>query len=153
MTVCSCVIAPSRSSATLISAGHPAPILLGASVEPLGLVPGPPLGAPVTGHPWEPTTFELAPGFSLLFYTDGIVEGRAAPGNDERLGVDRFVASATAGRRAPDRLLGSLMTMAEVANGGPLADDAALVLVMDERPPRSAPPRALAGIADLPGQR
>ena len=43
------------------------------------------------------------------------------------------------------------MTMAEAANGGPLADDAALVLVMDERPGEAEVARALAGAADLPG--
>jgi serine phosphatase RsbU (regulator of sigma subunit) len=142
-TVCSCVISPDRRSATVISAGHPTPILIGAETAPLAIVPGPPLGLPIVGHPWQPTIIELEQAFSLLFYTDGIVEGHAGPGQSGRFGVEGLLGAV--GERAGQsaRLLDGVMSAAETANGGRLADDVALVLLtLEGLPAAEEAPRA-----------
>jgi serine phosphatase RsbU (regulator of sigma subunit) len=128
-TVCSCVINPTRTAATVISAGHPPPILMDGQIMPLPIAPGPPLGMAVPGHPWQPTTIELRGPFSLLLYTDGIVEGRAAPNRTDRLGIGPLLVELDRLGTSTDGLLGALMAMAEEANGARLPDDVALVLV------------------------
>src|SRR5262249_26584985 len=136
-TVCSCVIAPTRRTATVISAGHPVPILLGKHSAPVAIEPGPPLGISLVGHPWQPSTIELEPGFALLFYTDGIVEGRAGADTSERFGVDGLLRTLDERRGRLETLLEGAMAAAQRANGGRLPDDVALVLV-SERPDEAA---------------
>jgi serine phosphatase RsbU (regulator of sigma subunit) len=117
--------------ATVRLAGHPPPLLLiNGRVAPipapsgrlLGIVPKP---APV---------YELdldGADWSLLMYTDGLIEGRTGD-CDDRLEVDglcRIVAErSTAGIDAAG-LPAWLVERAEAANGGPLADDVAILLL------------------------
>ncbi|MFH8840647.1 SpoIIE family protein phosphatase [Streptomyces sp. NPDC017868] len=67
---------PTSGDCTMARAGHPPPVL----VEPDGgaafvdLPAGPPLG--VGGLPFETTELRLAPGTTLVLYTDGLVENR-----------------------------------------------------------------------------
>ena len=81
----------------------------------------------------RPTTdLELdSDDWSLLMYTDGLIEGRIGDG-DERLDVDGLCAllSDEPGRdgrwpTCPRWLVGQ----AEERNGGPLADDVAMLLL------------------------
>jgi phosphoserine phosphatase RsbU/P len=59
------------------SAGHPPPLHLrrDGSVAPLALTPGLPLAA-IEGSGYATSTAELAPGESLLLYTDGVIDAR-----------------------------------------------------------------------------
>ncbi len=41
---------------------------------------------------WEPVIVTLTAPWSLVFYTDGLVEGRAAPESDDRFGEHGLVA-------------------------------------------------------------
>ncbi|MET8827985.1 PP2C family protein-serine/threonine phosphatase [Streptomyces sp. NPDC004610] len=74
-----CLIArtdPVRGLVNLASAGHPPPALIGTDgrVSLLDVPVGPPLG---TGHGgYEPATHRLAPGQTLLLFTDGLIERR-----------------------------------------------------------------------------
>jgi serine phosphatase RsbU (regulator of sigma subunit) len=112
-------------------AGHPPPVLLNEAtnavvsceVEPglvLGVLPGQPRPAtevPLGDDDW-----------ALLLYTDGLIEGRA--GEDDRLGVEglcELLAARPAGR--PRELPAWLLGQAEERNGGPLADDVAVLLL------------------------
>jgi serine phosphatase RsbU (regulator of sigma subunit) len=73
-TVCDMSIAPDRRTARLRLAGHPTPLSIEPAVMPLPDDPrGPPLGI-VDGGRWEPATIDLGERWSLLFYTDGLVE-------------------------------------------------------------------------------
>jgi serine phosphatase RsbU (regulator of sigma subunit) len=128
----------------VISAGHPPPILIGDTIAPVDVRPGPPLGVAISDHPWRPTQIELPRGFALLLYTDGVVEGRAAPDSSERLGIEPLMDVLRDHAAGPDELLRELMTVALEANGAPLADDAALVLINEGSRLRSAAPH-LAG--------
>jgi len=115
--------------ATFRLAGHPPPLLLsGGRVAPVHAPGGLLLG--VAPRPPRPYLLEFdSDDWSLLLYTDGLIEGRVGAG-DERLDVPGLVtlveaAHGTALADLPAWLAGR----AEEANGGALADDVAMLLV------------------------
>jgi serine phosphatase RsbU (regulator of sigma subunit) len=117
--------------ATVRLAGHPPPLLLsGGKVAPVPASNGLLLGV----RPRPTPAFELdlaADDWSLLMYTDGLIEGRIGAG-DDRLEVEGLGAmlSDPAARDVPmGELPAWLVGRAEEANGGPLADDVAMLLV------------------------
>jgi PAS domain S-box-containing protein len=115
-----------------VSAGHPAPLLIsGSAVETLPDDPGLPLGIHLEPRHWTATDVELPPLWHLLFYTDGLVEGRAAPRSAERYGVERLSKQLRREAQAgfPDDCLERIVAEIEAAHGGPLPDDAAAVLI------------------------
>jgi serine phosphatase RsbU (regulator of sigma subunit) len=115
--------------ATVRLAGHPPPLLLsGGRVAPVPAPGGLLLGV----APRPPRTYELefdSEDWSLLMYTDGLIEGRVGAG-DERLDVPGLVSlvEAASGVSLAD-LPPWLVGRAEDANGGPLSDDVAMLLV------------------------
>jgi serine phosphatase RsbU (regulator of sigma subunit) len=115
--------------ATVRLAGHPPPLLLSnGTVAP---VPAP--GGLVLGvAPRPPRAYDLefdSDDWSLLMYTDGLIEGRVGAG-DERLDVPGLVELVQAAREVPLADLPAwLVGRAEDANGGPFADDVAMLLV------------------------
>jgi serine phosphatase RsbU (regulator of sigma subunit) len=128
-TVCSVVIDPGLNAATVALAGHPPPILASAGAAvPFDAPTGMPLGVSDVAA-WTPARVTLPRPFSLLLYTDGVIEGRAAPLARERFGETRlddlFRASPARGRA----LLEQILLEASEAHGGPLPDDAALLLL------------------------
>jgi serine phosphatase RsbU (regulator of sigma subunit) len=117
--------------ATVRLAGHPPPLLLADSrVSPIPAPSGRLLGI----VPKPPPPFELplnGMGWSLLLYTDGLIEGRMGAG-DDRLDVDglcAMVAEFGSTEATTATLPAWLAGRAETANGGPLADDVAMLLV------------------------
>jgi PAS domain S-box-containing protein len=128
-TVCSVVIEPGLSEATIAIAGHPPPILMSNGIEiPIGAPTGMPLGVSETAQ-WTPARVSLPQPFSLLLYTDGVIEGRAAPGDTERFGEERLHKLVTDSPATGRELLVSILHTAAEAQGGPLPDDAALLLI------------------------
>ncbi len=118
-------------------AGHPPPVVLGP--EPRVLTegrPGPPLG--LFDVDWAPIPISLGEKWSLMFYTDGLIEGRGGPGR-EILGVDGLVdlISESAENHDlpdfPESLPDALVKQIERLNGQAVADDVA-VLVVGRRP-------------------
>jgi serine phosphatase RsbU (regulator of sigma subunit) len=114
-------------------AGHPPPLLLSpGGARPCAVDPGLVLGV-LPGVPCPATEVQLEPGdWGVLLYTDGLVEGRAVAGSDDdRLGVDglcRLLDGYDREVRPPRELPGWLVGLAEERNGGPLADDVAMLL-------------------------
>jgi serine phosphatase RsbU (regulator of sigma subunit) len=114
-------------------AGHPPPVLLGTRPRVLGGGrPGPPLG--LFDEHWPRVPVSLGKQWSLLLYTDGLVEGRAGP--DRRvLGPEGLLDLITALSPTPsapgftDTLADSLLKTVERLNGGPMADDLAVIIV------------------------
>jgi serine phosphatase RsbU (regulator of sigma subunit) len=130
-TVASVRLDLAANRATVRLAGHPPPLLLSAGrVAPVAAPGGLLLGV----RPRPPVAFELefdTDDWSLLMYTDGLIEGRV-DGGDERLDVSglRGLVADPANRGVPLRdLPGWLVGRAEEVNGGPLADDVAMLLV------------------------
>jgi GAF domain-containing protein/anti-sigma regulatory factor (Ser/Thr protein kinase) len=120
------VLDPAVLSYTLASAGHPPPLVL----SPDGAVSliedgrGPPLGA-VYEASYRETSGVLAPGVTLLLYTDGLVERRDM-WLDE--GIERLtVEAAAAAGSGPDELLERLVGALVPAGGG--EDDVAALAV------------------------
>jgi serine phosphatase RsbU (regulator of sigma subunit) len=129
-TLCSVVIDTSRRSGRLYLAGHPAPLVLGTSITQLAddLV-GPPIGM-IQGVVWGSQPFELDPGWRLMLFTDGLVEGRV-DGSPDRLGVERLIELAADfdGFTKTAELVDHLIAQAQVLHGGALVDDVAVVVV------------------------
>ncbi len=144
-TVATLVITPDRARGTLLIAGHPPPILLGPAVGLAGDGAYGPLLGVMPDPAWTPVELALGAGRAVLLYTDGLIEGRAAPGRRDRFGIGRLVelidALAGRGLGAP-ALLDGLVAEVQRRNGGPLADDVALCLVSipaDPAAPGGAP--------------
>ncbi|MFD6417607.1 PP2C family protein-serine/threonine phosphatase [Streptomyces sp. NPDC060194] len=132
-TLCTVDIAPDGRRAGLCLAGHPAP-LIARPGRPAELLPyessGPALGLLPRAR-WPRRQVELGGEWSLMMYTDGLIEGRIGTGR-ERLGQDGMVDLV--GRRMAAGLTGSDLLEASVAevqelNGGDLTDDVAVLLL------------------------
>jgi len=118
-------------------AGHPPPILLtGESVVPCRVDPGLVLGV-VAGVPRPATPVSLGKGdWSLLLYTDGLIEGWSGRPDGERLGVEGLSELlAVRERDHPAGLPLWLVSQAEQRNGGPMADDVAVLLMLPNTQP------------------
>ncbi|MEV7772796.1 SpoIIE family protein phosphatase [Kitasatospora sp. NPDC086791] len=147
-TLCMLVIEPggtggdldslgSGERARLYLAGHPAPLLLGRDHEPVSLsadLAGPALGL-LPCHDgqaaWPAHEVELRPGWRLLLYTDGLIEGRVGAGS-RRLGQDGLaglIGDHQAAGLTRGRLVDSAIAEVEELNGGALTDDVAVLLL------------------------
>jgi serine phosphatase RsbU (regulator of sigma subunit) len=132
-TVCCCWIDPGHDRITVALAGHPPPLLAHDGEMQVVEVPGGPgLGIFDDPYPWEAGELNLRGPWTLLCYTDGLVEGRVAPGSVERFGIDALAAAAVrllGHGTGTDELLDSLLGLVHEANGGELSDDVAILCV------------------------
>jgi serine phosphatase RsbU (regulator of sigma subunit) len=135
-TLCALEIEPRRASARLIRAGHPHPLLIeGESVTPLTDADAGGAAIGLDRDCWATETLALPGDWTILLYTDGIIEGRIGAGA-ERLGEDGLrrlvgqrIAQHPGWRAEPQQLLETLIEDAERLNGGALSDDVAMLLV------------------------
>lgn len=134
-TLCTLEIDVAHTSANMLLAGHPPPILIdGTNVSTMSRANGgPPIGLLSGGWPAAP--LELPHDWVMLLYTDGITEGKIGPGA-ERLGIDglqRLVSEHITARpswqQRPDELLAEVISRAEALNGEELTDDVAMLLI------------------------
>jgi PAS domain S-box-containing protein len=115
------VLDPAAGAVTVASAGHPPPVVVGAAggVRAVRLDPGPPLGVDVRS--FGVVDVPLAPGDTLLLFTDGLVEDRTLPVYE---GIDKLVAGLAADARSrsgdPDAVCAAAL---EVMGRGPTHDD------------------------------
>jgi serine phosphatase RsbU (regulator of sigma subunit) len=120
------------SRAEVLLCGHPSPLLMREhDVEELDGSRLPILTL-LEGHPLDAFSVQLDGEWGLLLFTDGLFEGRAAPGGTARFGVDglaRELRSLVAAGTPRDALASALFLAVEQANGGPLTDDVAALLV------------------------
>ena len=137
-TLCMVSVAPDRSHARLHLAGHPPPLLL--SPDGVRELRAPVCPPPGIAHSldWPATEVILGDSWTLLVYTDGLIEGRVGTG-PERLGSDGLTEIIeTYLRAAPppgqwerkprdERLLDSLIGRVRELNGGDLDDDMAML--------------------------
>lgn len=131
VTLCTGLIAPDLASAVVLSAGHPPPILLLDAARPVEVKPALPLGVHEGSREWAVVHVTLGARWALLAYTDGLIEGRRAPGASQRYGVESLTAwldgadPAGIGAAEVDELIRDI----ESANGGAVDDDVAVLLL------------------------
>ena len=132
-TVATLSVDVATGTGVLQVAGHPPPVLLGSPPTMLGdSRAGPPLG--LFDDDWPQVPVELGLEWSLLFYTDGLIEGRG--GVDRRVlgpeGLLDLIAASAPGASVhgfEDTLADTLLKTVERLNSGPLVDDVALIIV------------------------
>jgi serine phosphatase RsbU (regulator of sigma subunit) len=138
-TICMLSVTPDRTTGRLLLAGHPQPLLItGDAVRelqaPIGLPPG-----ITTAAQWPSADVELGTSWSVLLYTDGLVEGKIGAG-PERLGSDGLIKLIEKARaqdppaRLPDQqanegLIDAVIGQARELNGGDLDDDLAVLVL------------------------
>ncbi|MGW1374007.1 PP2C family protein-serine/threonine phosphatase [Streptomyces sp. NPDC002446] len=132
-TLCTVDISADGRRAGLCLAGHPAPLLARAGERPQ-LLPyecgGPALGLLPRAR-WPRRQVELGGSWSLMMYTDGLIEGRIGEGN-KRLGQDgmtELVSRQMARGLAGEELLDATVREVRDLNGGELTDDVAVLLL------------------------
>src|SRR5271169_5053847 len=128
-TLCMLSVAPDRSAGWVRMAGHLPPLLLtrGGVLE-LQTPTSPPLGLGQVEH-WPGTQVGLDGSWSVLLYTDGLIEGRIGKGS-ERLGSEGLMdliratlraegngETGTAGTPADDVLLDRVIEHVRALNG------------------------------------
>jgi PAS domain S-box-containing protein len=132
-TVCCAWVSADRSRVTIALAGHPPPLLVrDGKVEAVAVPAGPALGIYDHGYPWESGELEVGQTWTLLCYTDGLVEGLREPGSVERFGIEALTDTAATLTASPiglDELLDGLLEVVHTANGGDLSDDVAILCV------------------------
>jgi PAS domain S-box-containing protein len=147
-TVCCAWIPPDRHQATFVVAGHPPPLLLSDRAERIELPSGPPLGL---GGARTGTTVSLPCAWTLLFYTDGLIEARSGPRpSSERFG-EQGLLEHLAALPNPASLDGTglddLLSHVQQLSGEGFADDVAVLLVrhhpdaVEPEPPTARPRR------------
>jgi PAS domain S-box-containing protein len=135
-TVCCCWISPDRERVTVALAGHPPPLLArDGGVEVVEVPAGPALGILDGGVAWEAGQLEVGEDWTLLCYTDGLVEGHSAPGSRDRFGIEALVAATAGllgGGAGLNDALDRLLDLVHEANGGDLSDDLAILCLTKE---------------------
>ncbi|MER6117083.1 response regulator [Streptomyces sp. A0642] len=132
-TLCTVDIAPDGRRAGLCLAGHPAPLITrqGRAAHLLPYDDGGPALGLLPRARWPRRQVELGGSWSLMMYTDGLIEGRVGDGT-QRLGQDGMVAMIN--RQLAEGLTGEDLLEAAVThvrdlNGGELTDDVAVLLL------------------------
>src|ERR1700722_1547643 len=134
-TVCMVSVAPGRRSAIVRLAGHPAPLLVSPDgIAELSVPACPPIGFNDAEN-WPGCEVELGDRWSLLLYTDGLIEGRIS-GSPYRLGAEGLMGLVRDALGTPpfdlaktseDALLGRLIEQVRSLNSGDLNDDIAIL--------------------------
>lgn len=132
-TACVVTVAPDRRSARYFLAGHPEPLLVvGKQVVDLPQSKvGVPLGV-LPDYAWTGVDVPLPPGWTLVCYTDGLIEGRV-PDDTDRLGVERLCEILRRLLQQGPGWLDPLIAEVTELNGGGLDDDMAVLLLKDPR--------------------
>jgi serine phosphatase RsbU (regulator of sigma subunit) len=129
-TLASVTVNLDSQTADVRLAGHPPPLLIsGGDATVVPAVFGPVLGVFDNAHR-EASHLTLAgTDWALLLYTDGLIEGRQGAGRLDVTGLQSLIATGYARDLRTAELPAWLAQQAEQANGGPLADDVAMLIL------------------------
>jgi sigma-B regulation protein RsbU (phosphoserine phosphatase) len=112
---------------TYANAGHNPPLLVRPNGQVDLLAPGGTVLGVFPESQYEQGEFAIGPGDRLVFYTDGITEGRDRAGDE--FGEERLAASAIRHRAmAAEPMLASVLADVQAFNGGVYEDDATLIV-------------------------
>jgi phosphoserine phosphatase RsbU/P len=109
-TVFFAVVDPATGDLLYVNGGHDPPLITGPDGIRTTLAPTGPAVGLMPGLPFTVRREVLAPGETLVAYTDGVTDSRSASG--DLFGEDRFAALAAAGR---DGSAGALLASIEAA--------------------------------------
>jgi sigma-B regulation protein RsbU (phosphoserine phosphatase) len=127
VTFCYARIDVSAGKLTYANAGHNPPLLVRADATIEKLAPGGTVLGVFAESTYEQGDFPLRPNDRLIFYTDGITEGRNPDGDE--FGEDRLAASALQYRAlGADDMLAAMLRDVEAFNAGVYEDDATLIV-------------------------
>jgi serine phosphatase RsbU (regulator of sigma subunit) len=130
-TLCMLSVDPSRATGTLHLVGHPPPLLItDTGVRELKAPVRTPVGVG-DGTRWPNSEVELGDRWTVLLYTDGLIEGRVRH-QRRRLDVDGLIELVEAALRQGLReepLLDHVIDTVRDLNGGDLDDDMAVVAI------------------------
>jgi len=129
-TLCMTSVHPDRTSGWIRMAGHLPPLLISrGGVAELPTRPAAPLGLSEV-RDWPGIPIRLDASWSILLYTDGLIEGRIGKGS-ERLGSEGLmdlIRDALGGPGQPgEELLDQVIDRVRELNGGDLDDDLAVL--------------------------
>ncbi len=129
-TVVLAVLEPATGRLRYTNAGHPPPVVVGPDGKAVLLedTPEVPLGVVQTPRYTERQT-TLAPGSSLVLYTDGLVEHPPEPIDE---GLARLVAAAGGKREAPEELCDRILD--RTLGVGVVSSDDVTLLVVEALP-------------------
>jgi serine phosphatase RsbU (regulator of sigma subunit) len=124
------VLDPASGTVTWSSAGHPPPLLTGATPRTLAFAGSLPVGL-FADASYQTARFTLAPGRCVVLYTDGVVEAR----NPERqeLGTEGLEAAVPAVAASAAAVAEVILKQVSSHTGGRLDDDAAVLVLRRER--------------------
>src|SRR5499427_8906260 len=129
-TTCMISVHPDRTAGWVRMAGHLPPLVIsGGAVAELPTRPAAPLGLSEV-RDWPGIPIRLDGSWSILLYTDGLIEGRIGKGS-ERLGSEGLmdlIRDALGGPdQSGDELLDQVIDRVRELNGGDLDDDLAVL--------------------------
>jgi len=129
-TLCMISVHPDRTSGWVRMAGHLPPLLVSRdAVAELPTRPAAPLGLSEV-RDWPGIPIRLDGSWSILLYTDGLIEGRIGKGS-ERLGSEGLMDLIRDALSGPDQtgdeLLDQVIDRVRELNGGDLDDDLAVL--------------------------
>jgi len=129
------VLDPATGAVSWSSAGHPPPLLTGATPRTLAFAGSLPVGL-FADATYQTARFTLPPGRCVVLYTDGVVEAR----NPERqeLGSEGLEAAVPAVAASAAAVAEVVLKQVLSHTGGRLDDDAA-VLVLRREPAEARP--------------
>ena len=136
-TLCMISVHPDRDTGWVRMAGHLPPLLLNRrGVSELPTLSAAPLGLSEV-RDWPGTQVRLDGSWSILLYTDGLIEGRIGKGS-ERLGSEALMDLIRESLGAPDNpgeeLLDQVIDRVRELNGGDLDDDLAVLALSFSSP-------------------
>ena len=136
-TLCMMSVHPDRATGWVRMAGHLPPLLLTRhGVAELPTLSAAPLGLSEV-RDWPGIQVRLDGSWSILLYTDGLIEGRIGKGS-ERLGseglMDLIRESLNALDRPGEELLDQVIDRVRELNGGDLDDDLAVLALVFSSP-------------------
>jgi serine phosphatase RsbU (regulator of sigma subunit)/PAS domain-containing protein len=124
------VLDPATGAVSWSSAGHPAPLLTGATPRTLAFAGSLPVGL-FPDATYQTARFTLPPGRCVVLYTDGVVEARNPDGQE--FGTEGLEAAVPAVAASAAAVAEVVLKQVLSHSGGHLDDDAA-VLVLRRRP-------------------
>jgi serine phosphatase RsbU (regulator of sigma subunit)/PAS domain-containing protein len=123
------VLDPATGVASWSSAGHPPPVVTGATPRTLAFAGSLPVGL-FPDATYQTARFTLPPGRCVILYTDGVVEARNP--DRQEFGTDGLEAAAPAVAASAAAVAEVVLKQVLSHSGGHLDDDAAVLVLRRE---------------------